>query len=72
MLSSPAQAVTNVLDELPSHSASFASAKTCAIGFPVCAALLMSVFARIMNSAAGTPFPLTSAMRKRTRSTEVK
>ena len=71
-LSSPAQAVTKVQDELPSQSASFASVNTCASGLPVCAALLMSVFACIMNIAAGTPLPLTSATITSTRPCAVK
>ena len=72
MFNSPAHAVTNVLEVLPSHNASLASSNTCAIDLPVCAALFMSVLARIMNIAAGTPLPLTSATRKRTRSCPVK
>ena len=72
VLSSPAHVVTNVQDELPSLSALFTSSNVCVIGLPVCAALLRSVFARIMNIAAGMPFPLTSATRKSTRSCPVK
>ena len=48
----------------PSQRASFVSATTWASGLPVWAAPFRSVFARIMNIAAGTPFPLTSATRK--------
>ena len=35
---------------------------TASSGSPVCASPLIVVFARIMYSAAGTPFPLTSAI----------
>ena len=72
MFSSPAQAVTKVLEVFPSQSASFASSKACPIGLPVWATLFMSAFALIMNIAAGTPFPLTSATRNSTRSDPVK
>ena len=64
MLRQPIHAVTNILEGFVSHNCLFAVSNTSSIGLPCVAILLIAARAVIMNSAAGMPFPETSAIRK--------